>query len=86
MLLLITCCQRIFQDDGDGKRPLGRFIAHGGSSSPKLCTSHTGAGDVLCSGLKHPGHPAFPGVSATKKGNKIWSKVLSLGLSLCCVF
>lgn len=47
----------------DGKRPLGRLIAHGGSSSPKLCTSHTGAGDVLCSGLKRPGHPAFPGVS-----------------------
>lgn len=64
MLLLIACCQRIFKDDGDGKRPLGRFIAHGGSSSPKLCTSHTDAADVLCSGLKHPGRPAFPEVSA----------------------
>lgn len=70
MLLLIVCCQRIFKDEGDGKRPLGRFIAHGGSSSPKLCTSHTGAGDVLCSGLKRPGRPAFPGVSAEKDGNK----------------
>lgn len=77
MLLLIACCQRILKDDGDGKRPLQRFIAHGGSSSPKLCTSHTDAEDVLCSDLKHPGHPAFPGVSVVK-GNQIRSKVLSL--------
>lgn len=78
MLLLIACCQRIFKDDGDGKRPLGRFIAHGGSSSPKLCTSHTDAEDVLCSGLKHPGRPAFPGVSAGvgRKSDEIQGFVL----------
>lgn len=39
------------------------LIAHGGSSSPKLCTFHTGAGGVLCSDQKHPDHPASPGVS-----------------------
>lgn len=43
---------------------VGPVIALGGSSSPALCTSHTGAGGAPCSGRTRPGHQASPGVSA----------------------
>lgn len=36
------------------------LIAHGGSSSPGLCTSHTDAAGAPCSGPRHPGHQASP--------------------------
>lgn len=35
-------------------------IAHGGSSSPGLCTSHIDAAGAPCSGQRHPGHQASP--------------------------
>lgn len=41
---------------GKGGDDLGiLFIARGGSSSPGLCTSHTDAAGVPCSGRKRPG-------------------------------
>lgn len=36
------------------------IIAHGGSSSPGLYTSRTGAAGAPCSGRTRPGHPASP--------------------------
>ena len=39
------------------------IIAHGGSSSPGLCTSRTGVAGAPCSGQKRPGRPAFPKVA-----------------------
>ena len=45
----------------------GLVIALGGSSSPALCTSRTGAGGAPCSGRTRPGHRASPGVSAERK-------------------
>lgn len=41
-------------------RDLLVIIARGGSSSPELCTSHTGAVGAPCSGQRHPGHRASP--------------------------
>lgn len=45
----------------------GRVIARGGSSSPGLYTSHTGAGDAPCSGPTHPGHQVSPEVAVNHK-------------------
>lgn len=45
----------------------GLVIALGGSSSPALCTSRTGAGGAPCSGRTRPGRRASPGVSAERK-------------------
>lgn len=65
LLLTLVSCWRIAKGDSGGD-PC-RFIAHGGSSSPTLCISHTDAGGVLYSDQKHPGHQAFPGVSVVDR-------------------
>lgn len=45
------------------------IIAHGGSSSPGLCISHTGVVGALYSGRKHPGRPAsLKGAEETNTG------------------
>ena len=41
-------------------RDLPVLIARGGSSSPGLCTSHTGAAGAPCSGQRRPGHRVSP--------------------------
>lgn len=41
----------------------GSFIARGGSSSPRLCISRTGAAGAPCSGRTRPGRPASPKVA-----------------------
>lgn len=51
-------------------------IAHGGSSSPGLYTSRTGAADALCSGPTHPAHLVFLEVSGKKKWDFCENKAL----------
>lgn len=45
------------------------IIAHGGSSSPGLCISRTGAAGAPYSGQTHPGRPAsLKGAEGTNRG------------------
>lgn len=49
-------------------------IARGGSSSPGLYTSRTGAADALCSGPTHPARLVSLEVSGKKKRELLWEQ------------
>lgn len=57
------CFEGVYAEQGEDESPTAR----GDSSSRGLCIFHTGAGDVLCSGLTRPTHLVSPEASESKK-------------------